>query len=150
MTSWRSRLREIVKSKGAAKDGPSGEESKSARAKRLDDFLEHTVLPAFQSLQRELEQSHPNVKAEIERQPYQLTLSVLRNEEREFFYTVREVRYHEKTFAFPQIVRQGEPKAQLVQVAIPGKNRKARKPEEFTRDGIIDDFLCEYEDCLAN
>ena len=150
MTSWRSRLREIVKTKGAAKEESSGERSKSARAKRLDEFFEHTVHPAFRSLQRELAQSHPDVKAEIEREPYQMTLSVLRNDEREFFYTVREVRYHEKTFAFPQIVRRSESKAQLVQVVIPGKNRKARKPEAFSREGIIDDFLCQYENCLGS
>ena len=148
MTSWRSRLRDIAKSKGSAKEGKTGEQSKSARAKRLDDFFEHTVLPAFRSLQRELEQIRPNVKAEIEREPYQMTLSVLRDDEREFFYIIREVRYHEKTFAFPQIVRQSEPKTQLVQVSIPGKNRKARRPKAFSREGIIDDFLCHYENCL--
>lgn len=150
MTSWRSRLRDIVKSKGSTKEERTGEQSKSARARRLEAFFDHTVLPAFRSLQRELEQSDPDVKAEIDREPYQITLSVLRNDEREFFYTVREVRYHEKTFAFPQIVRRSESKEQLVQVAVPGKDRKARKPEDFSREGIIDDFLRRYEKCLGS
>ncbi len=147
MNSWKSKLQDLVTRKqSVAKEG-AGRESKEERRRRLDAFFDRTVLPAFRELERELSASHPGVAARIDREPYQVTLSVYRNDSREFYYTVREARLHRDMFAFPQIVRPREPKEWRVQVVMPGKERKPREPRTFTKEGLIDDFLAQYAKC---
>ncbi len=149
MGTWKSKLQNLVTSKQRRiqKKEEEGDKSKEERRKRLDHFFDSIVLPAFRELERELRGSHPHVQARIDREPYQVTLSVYHDDEREFYYTIREVRHHGKTFAFPQIVRPDEPKDWRVQVVLPGKERKIRNPKEFTKEGLIDDFLSNYEKC---
>ncbi len=147
MNNWKRRLQDLVtkKQEGGGKEEGGG--SKEERRRRLDSFFNETVIPAFRDIEGQLEGSHPDVQARVDREPYQVTLSVYRNDEREFYYTIREVRQHARTFAFPQIVRRSETKDWRVQVVLPGKERKVRNPQEFTRKGLIDDFLREYEQC---
>lgn len=147
MNNWKRRLQELVTKKQEGGGEQGGRESKEQRRRRLDSFFNQTVLPAFREIERQIEGSHPDVQARIDREPYQVTLSVYRKDRREFYYTIREVRQHPKTFAFPQIVRRGESKDWRVQVVLPDKERKIRNPEEFTGEGLIDDFLTEYEQC---
>lgn len=147
MNSWKGKLQDLVtKKQGPGKEG-SRHESKEERRRRLDAFFNEVVLPAFRELEQELRASHPDVVARIDREPYQITLSVYRNDSREFYYTVREVRLHRGMFAFPQIVSPGEHKEWRVQVVMPGKECKPRDPGTFTKEGLIEDFLDRYAKC---
>ncbi len=82
---------------------------------------------------------------ELERHRYQATLYVYNRGDEEFYYTIRGRAYLGMRAAFPEIdtTRGGSvrPRAEVVLRAGYGGSYRL---EEFTREGIIADFLSEY------
>lgn len=145
MSDWRSKLKEIMEKKREASLPPSRGLSKALRQKKMDLFFRETVVPAFEELKKGIEENNGDVEVHVERETYQASIVINRRDRMEFFYTIRECRYHGKYFAFPQIVKPGESKVPKAEVITPQKRHPAKDIEEFTKEGIIDDFLSAYE-----
>ena len=139
MADWRERLKDLFARPGRPR--PEAVPVAEGR-RRIERFLDETVLPAFEELARELE-THGRTAA-VERHPHMAVLTVYRAGHEEFSYAVRGRAYHKLSFAFPEHGDDDEPrllKAEIVQSAGTGT---ADALEHFTREGIIRDFLHEY------
>lgn len=139
MSDWRDKMKQLF-SRDRPHQSPSlnmGE----ARA-RIESFIENTVLPAFEELSVELRKYGREV--EVNREPFMAVLTVFHDGREEYSYAVRGRAYHRFSFAFPEHGPEDAPRilrAEIVQSS--GKSPDDRL-EQFTRDGIIKDFLAEY------
>ncbi|MCC5829350.1 MAG: BCCT family transporter [Phycisphaeraceae bacterium] len=151
--AWRERLRRIVtEGDFSPVEGTSGTATvPPAPAKRADvqdirktitAFIDETVVPAFREIEKELTK-HKRT-ARIEKRPYQVSITVFKDGEEEFSYAVRGRAFHKLSFAFPEFGPDDEPRILKAEVVVPSGTQGGYQLTEFTRQGIIDDFLNEY------
>ncbi|TVQ51864.1 MAG: BCCT family transporter [Phycisphaerales bacterium] len=139
--SWRDRLRAILKqseSRGVASTQTDLERIRD----QVNTLLDDTVIPAFKQIREELKSHGREVK--IEKHPYQAVLTVLKGGKEEFSYAVRGRAYHKLSFAFPQFDDRDESRILRAEVVLPSGPRPDYKAQQFSQEGIIQDFLSEY------
>ena len=136
---WRQHLSTLLNRKDAM--AAARQAGASGVRREVAGFIAEVVVPAFQSLTTELER-HGRI-AEIEANPYNATITVLRGDTEEFSYTVRGRVYHPRTVLFPEMAAEDdwEPRAEIV---VRGGLQKQLDPRGCTRDRITQDFVHEY------
>lgn len=140
---WRDRLRRIVTdSEYEMPDKDRQRVDVKDIRQTVAGFMEETVIPAFRDIERELKKLGRTVT--IEKRPYQTSLTVFHNGQEEFSYAVRGRAFHKLSFAFPEFGGGDEPRILKAEVVLPSGPQSGFKMTEFTRQGIIDDFLGEY------
>lgn len=139
--SWRSRLRSILQQSSETAGRRPNVDVDRIRS-QVNQFLDEIVIPAFKEIREELVQHNREVS--IDKQPYQAVLTVRKDGKEEFSYAVRGRAYHKLSFAFPQFDDRDEPRLLRAEVLLPSGPRPEHKTNEFTKDGIIQDFLAEY------
>jgi len=145
MSNWRKKLKELVENapKNAA-DSKAEQDKLEKRREEIKQFIQDTVLPAFNDIQQELEGYGRDV--EVTPGKYKARLVVYRNEAEEFSYVIRGDASHHMSFAWP-VIRPGEAGNEVTRAEIqkPGGLKKAFTLTEFTHEGIIEDFLEGYK-----
>lgn len=135
---WRQQLSALM---GRTRERHENPYLRAAR-EHLAAFIDELVAPTLEEIGRELRRQGRDV--ELERHRYQATLYVYRNGNEEFSYTVRGRAYLGLGAAFPEIdssPRRIRPRAEIV---LRSGLTESYRLEEFTREGIIADFLTEY------
>lgn len=145
MSNWREKLKNLVEN--APKGGVEAEAAQrkiEERREEIKQFIQDTVLPAFEEIKTELEQYGRAV--ELTPGKYKARLVVYRNDAEEFSYVIRGDASHHMSFAWP-VIRPGEDGNEVTRAEIqrPGGLKRAFRLAEFTRDGIIEDFLEGYK-----
>ncbi len=139
-SSWRERLQRIVRAESRAERRPSVNVNQIRE--QINEFLDETVIPAFKEIRTELQKHGRDVR--IEKHPYQAVITVRKAGKEEFSYAVRGRAYHKLSFAFPQFNDKDESRILRAEVVLPSGPRPDHKVNQFTREGIIKDFLDEY------
>ena len=145
MSNWREKLKNMV-------ENAPGKQSSQARAQQrveerraeIRQFIDDTVLPAFNEIKTELEKYDREV--EVTPGKYKARLVVFRNEAEEFSYVIRGDASHHMSFAWP-VIRPGDDENEVARAEVqrPGGLKRAFNLAEFTHDGIIEDFLESYK-----
>jgi choline/glycine/proline betaine transport protein len=137
---WQDRLGGVIKAVGERRRVESSVERAEAT---VSSFIEETVLPAFKELGEQLEKHGREVRIEHDRR--EGTLIVLYGGEEEFAYAISGHVYRRSHAAFPKIPlpeeRDLEEKAEVV---LRTGRRREYQISQWTRQGIIDDFLESY------
>lgn len=144
MSNWQDKLRQLVEeAPGSTADKLAAQEKVERRRAEIMHFIQETVRPAFEDIKRELEKYGREV--EIVPGKYKARLMVYLNEAEEFSYVIRGDASHHMSFAWP-VIRPGDDDNEVARAEIqrPGALRRAFKLDEFTREGIIEDFLEGY------
>lgn len=139
MKDWRSQLNEILQRRTKPAAPPRDVE---AARRQLEQFIDETVMPAFEELKSELEKNEREVK--IERRRYHATITVFRNGKEEFSYAIRGRAYHKMALAFPELSRQREPTIARAEVVLRSGAHHDREITKFTKEQVIADFLDAY------
>ncbi len=136
---WRGQLAAMVGRKESAEAQRMASVGKVRR--EVAAFMRDVVAPALREIATELER-HGRT-AEIEINPYNATIAVLRGDEEEFTYAIRGRVYHPWTFAFPEMEAKDnwQPRAEIV---VRGGLHKQLSPRKVGKEDIIGDFLHEY------
>lgn len=144
MTDWRERLKNIVKRAG----GENTESMADIHASRreIEQFLRETVIPAFEEVTTELRKHGRDARVEL--QPMVAVLHVIRGDDVEFSYAVRGSVYHRLSFAFPVLRDDDSIRIARAEIVRPGGISDEYRLQEFTRQGIINDFLEAYDQWL--
>ncbi len=145
MSDWRDRLRDIMENVAPTRSEQEVRREKiESRRREIEHFIQNTVLPAFEEIRKELEKY--GRRAEIVPGRYKARLEVYHNDLEEFSYVVRGDVYHRLSFAWP--VQRSETEVDVARAVIqrPGGRGRAFKLDEYTKDGIIEDFLVHYKD----
>jgi choline/glycine/proline betaine transport protein len=136
---WRERVAALLGRRREVRPNPRLKEARE----RVEEFINNLAAPTLEEVGRELKRQGRDV--ELERHRYQVTLYVYNEGDEEFYYTIRGRAYLGMRAAFPEIdtTRGGavRPRAEVVLRAGYGGSYRL---EEFTREGIIADFLSEY------
>ncbi|MCP1728305.1 hypothetical protein J2T60_002305 [Natronospira proteinivora] len=145
MSNWKEKLKNMVE--GASEpqaDMEAAQRKVDTRREEIMQFIQETVLPAFDDIKQELEQYGREV--EVTPGKYKARLVVYLNEAEEFSYVIRGDASHHMSFAWP-VIRPGEEDNEVARAEIqrPGGLKRAFKLAEFTREGIIEDFLEGYK-----
>lgn len=138
---WREELKEVMQSQPARVPDSNREQIDVAR-EELEQFIVSTVVPAFQDLEKELANYGRTV--EIDPRKYQASIQVFKDGKEEFSYGIRGHVYHTMSFAFPEFGGKDEPRITRAEVVPKRGGKREYDLDEFTRDGIIHDFLEEY------
>ena len=137
--AWQDQLKSIIGSKPVATE----DDTSVVQAREvMGRFVEDTVLPAFRSLRKELQPLDRD--AVIERHHFHAVLSVMREGTQEFRYALRTRAYRQAHVAFPEFDGPDAPRILRVEIVAGGGAHRDYPLEDFTRDGIIQDFLHEY------
>lgn len=111
--------------------------------REITNFINRTAKPALEALKEELETY--DRRCSIERQQYQISLTVYHGEQEEFSYIVRGRAYHRMFFAFPEF---GDPSRDThigrAEVTLGRDSYKGKAVETITGETIIRDFIEEY------
>jgi len=145
MSDWKEKLKSLVESAPSdEKANQRAQERVNQKREEIMQFIQETVLPAFEDIKNELEQYQREV--EITPGKYKARLVVYINDSEEFSYVIRGDASHHMSFAWP-VIRPGEEDNEVARAEIqrPGGLRRAFKLAEFSREGIIDDFLEGYK-----
>lgn len=139
MSDWRSRMKEML---GRAR--PGGERGLSVQEARrtVSEFIDSTVLPAFEELKQELEQHGREVV--IDRGPHEAGLTVFNQGKEEFSFAVRGRVYHRLSFAFPEVGSDKEPRVTRAEVVLSGGRMHGHQVQRYSKEAIIQEFLDEY------
>ncbi len=136
---WRDRVATLLGRRREIRPNPRLAEARQ----QVERFIEGLAAPTLEEVGRELKRHGRDV--ELERHRYQVSLFVYRDGDEEFSYTVRGRAYLGMRAAFPEIesssVGKIRPRAEIVLRAGYGGSYRL---EEFTREGIIADFMSEY------
>lgn len=136
---WRGHLATVVGRRSAAANAPAG--STTAR-REVGRYIAETAVPALRDIAAELERLGRD--CEIETGPFSAGISVLRDGEEEFSYSLRARAYHPLSFAFPEMQDRNEPWRTRVEVILRGGLHKQLPPDRTGRDAILRDFVHEY------
>lgn len=145
MSNWRDKLKNLVETAPAAgADQKEARQRIEERREEIMQFIQDTVLPAFNDIKSELEKY--GRQAEITPGKYKARLVIYRNDAEEFSYVIRGDASHHMSFAWP-VIRPGSEENEVARAEIqrPGGLKRAFRLAEFTQDGIIDDFLDGYK-----
>lgn len=138
MADWRLRLKEMLSRTARPQRGLGVEEARRA----IEEFIENTVLPAFEELRVELESLGREV--DIERGQHHAGLTVLREGKEEFSFAVRGRAYHKLSFAFPEMGKDNEPRICKAEVVLSGGRTHGHEVHTYSKEAIIQEFLDEY------
>lgn len=147
MSNWREKLR------GMMERAPNNREAHEASHKRLEErreeiteFIQNTVIPAFEQIRTELE----NFDREVEIVPgkYKGRMVVRKDGVEEFSYVIRGNAYHRMSFAWPVLRNDDDNQVTRAEIQRPGGLRQAFNLNEFTQEGIIEDFLDSYRNWI--
>jgi len=145
MSNWKEKLKGMVESAPrSGADVKAAQRKVDDRREEIMQFIQDTVLPAFNDIKQELEQYGREV--EVTPGKYKARLVVYLNEAEEFSYVIRGDASHHMSFAWP-VIRPGDEDNEVARAEIqrPGGLKRAFKLAEFTREGIIEDFLEGYK-----
>ncbi|WP_119680437.1 BCCT family transporter [Indioceanicola profundi] len=137
---WRQRL-QAVTGRADERTGAAAPGLKEAR-RQAADFITGAALPAFKQIARELERQRRTTEIAVER--YSAGITVLRDGNEEFSYTVRSRAYHPWTFAFPELETEDEPWIAQAEVILRGGLHKNLPLEGADKDTVLRDFVAEY------
>lgn len=143
MNDWRSRLEAIVRNKTEVRRVSKVSPDEARR--RIDEFLHNIVLPAFKELEREFNQRGYHVVIYDREDRDEASICVLENETEEFVYTIRCRAYYKGTIAFPNLGEERKSQVFKAEVLVGKGTQRTHELHKFTREGIIHDFLDEYE-----
>jgi choline/glycine/proline betaine transport protein len=139
MDDWRERLRSIFQDR----EREQKEVRTPAEQRPAGDFIQRAVMPAFAALKEELEGYGREVL--LQQQEYQASITVLHQHEEEFTYLIRLRAFHKMSFAFPEIVEEGEEDTSYTaEVVVHDELQEKRDPAKFAEKEIIADFLDHY------
>ena len=137
---WQDRLSGVLKAVGERRRVESSVERAEAS---VASFIEATVLPAFKDLGEQLEKHGREVR--IDHDQREAALIVLYGGEEEFAYAISGHVYRRSHAAFPKIPVPGEDDLrEKAEVVLRTGRRKEYEISQWTRQGIIDDFLESY------
>jgi choline/glycine/proline betaine transport protein len=136
---WQEQLQAIV---GRQPVTQEEEQAVAAARQSMRQFVDETVMPAFRSLRRELQKV--GREAAIETHRYHAVLIVARDGKQEFRYAVRTRAYRPAHVAFPELEGEDTPRILRAEIVTGGGAHRDYPLEQFSRDGIIHDFLHEY------
>ena len=141
-TGWRDRLGHIVGR--APVRGPDEKDFATLRDSREKGaaFIDQAVVPAFREIRREL-QKHGREVA-IEKLRFQAGLIVTREGKEEFRYAVRVRVFRRAVATFPELERPDTPRVLRGEIILRGGVHRDYDLSDFSRQGIIEDFLHEY------
>lgn len=146
MTDWRERLGRIIRHAGD--DNTESMADVDASRREIEQFLRETVVPAFEEIITELRRHGRDARVEL--QPMVAVLHITRNDEVEFTYAVRGSVYHRLSFAFPVLRDDDNIRIARAEIVRPGGISDEYRLREFTRQGIINDFLEAYDQWLSS
>jgi len=137
---WRQRLGAMVGRRTAVQVAipPGG----GAARREVARFIAETAQPALRDVAVELERLGRRV--EIETSAFSAGLTVLRDGQEEFSYTIRARAYHPLTFAFPAREDDTDPWQRRVEVILRGGLHKQLPPDRTSREAITRDVVQEY------
>lgn len=144
MSNWRKKLKDLVEhAPGSRAEQERAQRRVEERREEIKQFIQDTVLPAFNDIKTELEQYGREV--EVSPGKYKARLVVYRNDAEEFSYVIRGDASHHMSFAWP-VIRPGDDENEVTRAEIqrPGGLKRAFQLTEFTHEGIIEDFLEGY------
>ncbi|CAO3363136.1 BCCT family transporter [Azospirillum palustre] len=137
---WRQRLGAMVGRRTAVQVAipPGG----GAARREVARFIAETVQPALRDVAVELERLGRRV--EIESSAFSAGLTVLRDGQEEFSYTIRARAYHPLTLALPALEDDTDPWQRRVEVILRGGLHKQLPPDRTSREAITQDVVHEY------
>lgn len=137
---WRQRLGAMVGRRTAVQVAipPGG----GAARREVARFIAETAQPALRDVAVELERLGRRV--EIETSAFSAGLTVLRDGQEEFSYTIRARAYHPLTFAFPAREDDADPWQRRVEVILRGGLHKQLPADCTSREAITRDVVQEY------
>ncbi|PWC78528.1 BCCT family transporter [Azospirillum sp. TSH64] len=137
---WRQRLGAMVGRRTAVQVAipPGG----GAARREVARFIAETAQPALRDVAVELERLGRRV--EIETSAFSAGLTVLRDGQEEFSYTIRARAYHPLTFAFPAREDDADPWQRRVEVILRGGLHKQLPADRTSREAITRDVVQEY------
>lgn len=142
MANWRQELRQVIEKEAASPPQRSHASVEKAR-REITRFINRTAMPALEALKEELEKY--DRRGRIEREQYQVSLTVYHQEQEEFSYIVRGRAYHRMFFAFPEF---GDPSRDTrigrAEVTLGRDSNKGQAVETINGEAIIRDFIEEY------
>jgi len=137
---WRQHLSAIT---GRADERAGGADAGMLAARReAAEFIARTVVPAFRRISGELERRRRTVEVSADR--YSASLTVMRDGNEEFTYTVRSRAYHPWTFAFPEMEAEAEPWTARAEVILRGGLHKTLPMDTATQETVLQDVVREY------
>ncbi|TVQ55543.1 MAG: BCCT family transporter [Phycisphaerales bacterium] len=137
---WRKRLQYVIQ--GYERYTKAAAERHEQAMPRIASFLDGTVLPAFEQIKAQLEEHRRS--AEIEREIDRATLTVHRDGEQEFSYSVHCLVREPLTFAFPEFtVKPDEVSIRAEVVLSTGRSREYAL-DKMTKETIFNDFVAAY------
>ena len=137
---WRQRLKTVIW--GYERFSKLAAEHQGQALPRIQEYLEHTALPALQELARELESHGRQTQIDLEADQVQLT--VWRDETEEFRFAVHGLFREPVSFAFPEFNFSPEdiqPRAELV---LPTGRLGDWALEDLSADQIHHEFVAAY------
>jgi choline/glycine/proline betaine transport protein len=137
---WRRRLRGMVQAEGPMYHRPAADRSEAEA--ELSQFMEQTVLPAFEQLKQELDQLGRG--ASIERDHDRARLTVFNGEAEEFTYAIRGHIDETAAFAWPEFDTHRQTGRAKAEVLLRSGRHMDRPVTSLSQDKIIDDFLSAY------
>ncbi|WP_376965112.1 BCCT family transporter [Azospirillum sp. A26] len=137
---WRQRLGAMVGRRTAVQVAipPGG----GAARREVARFIAETAQPALRDVAVELERLGRRV--EIESSAFSAGLTVLRDGQEEFSYTIRARAYHPLTLALPALEDDTDPWQRRVEVILRGGLHKQLPPDRTSREAITQDVVHEY------
>lgn len=145
MSNWQEKLKNLIEEGSqSASQHREAQRRVEERREEIKQFIQDPVLPAFNDIKTELEKYERQV--EITPGKYKARLVVYHNDAEEFSYVIRGDASHHMSFAWP-VIRPGEDENEVARAEIqrPGGLKRAFRLAEFTREGIINDFLEGYK-----
>lgn len=143
MSNWKEKLRGMME---RAPENRSGHEASQRRLEErraeITDFIQQTVLPAFEQIRQELEKFDREV--EIVPGKYKGRMVVRKDGVEEFSYVIRGNAYHRMSFAWPVLRSDDDNQVARAEIQRPGGLKQAFSLDEYTQEGIIEDFLDSY------
>jgi choline/glycine/proline betaine transport protein len=139
-SDWRRQLKRIIATTERYATTPG--DGAAQIQERFLEYLEQTVLPAFEQIQQTLQASGRT--ATIERDNTEATLTVWRGEQEEFNYAIRGRARTPMVFTFPDI-RPEEPEPVIrAEVLINDAARGEHDPANWREEDIAQDFVLAY------
>jgi choline/glycine/proline betaine transport protein len=135
---WRKELKHLYEvMEKEVTTSPAIEAQESIKA-----FFDEKVLPAFKEIKKEVEKYGRTAK--IEHLPFQAELTILKDGEEEYSYSIIGHAYQKPRFAFPEMEMKATPRVLRAEISRAGGKPSSYAIREFTREGIIQDFIQEY------
>ena len=141
--NWQDRLKKLMEN---VKRHRLVEPSEKQATETITNFINNTVLPAYDEIAEQLRLYGREVK--IESDDHQATLFVMRGEKEEFAFGIVGQIYYRMDTAFPSIptpqTATEDDQIALAEVVLRSGREHEAEIREWTKKGIIEDFLNSY------